>query len=345
MSFPKQAVRSGLRAASRVFVFLVTIVLLVLASRASERPAASESSSFIAPDIPSARVAHGRSPLIATPSSLAFGDVAAGSSRTLPATIINSGRFVITISTGSTTGQGFLISGIHLPLALAPGERFTFTVTFKPTSVGQSSGAVTATGSFGTTLTIPLAANGTAAGELLSWPRTINFGRVPRGGKAERAGILLAVGSPVTVYGASSNDVQFLPIGLPFPVVLQPGQNLPYRVVFTPHKVGESSATLYFRSTAEHSPPQQLDGDGSPAQTYTIDLSWQPSTSPVVGYNVYRSTISGGPYSRINSTPDPDTDFLDNAAQADQTYYYVTTSVNSEGQESQFSNEAEVTTP
>lgn len=30
------------------------------------------------------------------------------------------------------------------------------------------------------------------------------------------------------------------------------------------------------------------------------DLSWTASTSTVAGYNVYRSTVTGGPYTKVN---------------------------------------------
>jgi hypothetical protein len=33
-----------------------------------------------------------------------------------------------------------------------------------------------------------------------------------------------------------------------------------------------------------------------------VNLSWIASTSTVAGYNVYRGKVSGGPYSKINTT-------------------------------------------
>ncbi|PYU19444.1 MAG: hypothetical protein DMG30_24285 [Acidobacteria bacterium] len=38
---------------------------------------------------------------------------------------------------------------------------------------------------------------------------------------------------------------------------------------------------------------------------YTIGLSWNASTSVVAGYNVYRATQSGGPYTKLNPSPVP----------------------------------------
>jgi hypothetical protein len=340
MSLPKQAARRGFRAVSHFLAVVLMAALFAFSLFASEPP--GRDVDLVAPP---ARGVHDRSPLIATPGNLAFGDVATGSSRSLSAAVINTSKFSITISAGKATGHGFSLSGIHLPLILGPGERYSFSVTFRPTSIGKASGSITATGSFRSTLTIPLTANGTPSGELLSWPMSINFGSVPQGATAQRTAMLIAVGGPVTVYGASSDSVQFLPAGLPSPFVLSEGQSVAYRVIFSPQKTGKSSALLSFKSSASNSPGQLLDGQGEAPQSYTVELSWQPSASPVVGYNIYRGVTSGGPYSMINSGLDPLTNYQDNHAAASQTYYYVTTSVNAEGLESQYSNEVEVTTP
>ena len=75
---------------------------------------------------------------------------------------------------------------------------------------------------------------------------------------------------------------------------------------------------------------------------HSVSLSWAASTSAsVAGYNVYRATTSGGPYTKLNSLPVSITTFTDYAVQPGQTYYYVTTSVNSIGNESPYSNEAQ----
>jgi uncharacterized repeat protein (TIGR03803 family) len=78
---------------------------------------------------------------------------------------------------------------------------------------------------------------------------------------------------------------------------------------------------------------------------YSVQLSWQPSTSQVAGYNVYRGGASGGPYAQINSTLDTLTSFSDKSVQAGQTYYYVTTAVDSLGRQSSYSNQTEAEIP
>ena len=75
-----------------------------------------------------------------------------------------------------------------------------------------------------------------------------------------------------------------------------------------------------------------------------INLSWTASTSAVAGYNVYRGSASGGPFTKLNSTLVTGTSYVD-AARGGQTYVYVVTAVDALGYESGFSNEATVAVP
>ncbi len=90
--------------------------------------------------------------------------------------------------------------------------------------------------------------------------------------------------------------------------------------------------------------------NGSTGLTVTsqprVSLAWTASTSPgIAGYNAYRSTTSGGPYTILNSSLISTTGYADQAVQDGYTYYYVTAAVNSQGLESAYSNEAVATVP
>jgi len=65
----------------------------------------------------------------------------------------------------------------------------------------------------------------------------------------------------------------------------------------------------------------------------------------VVGYNIYRSGTSDGPYAKINSALNATTAYTDNTVQAGVTYYYVTTAVDASGVESVYSNQAPAVVP
>ncbi|HEV7219537.1 MAG TPA: FG-GAP-like repeat-containing protein, partial [Terriglobales bacterium] len=76
---------------------------------------------------------------------------------------------------------------------------------------------------------------------------------------------------------------------------------------------------------------------------HQVSLSWDAVVS-VNGYNVYRGSQSGGPYTKINPIVDASPSFIDLSVVAGQTYYYVTTAVNAEI-ESGYSNEVEASIP
>ncbi len=84
----------------------------------------------------------------------------------------------------------------------------------------------------------------------------------------------------------------------------------------------------------------------TPLQGPSVALSWTASTSPgIAGYNAYRSTVSGGPYTKLDSSLISNTNYNDQTVQSGYTYYYVTTAVDSQGMESAYSNEAVATVP
>jgi fibronectin type 3 domain-containing protein len=74
-------------------------------------------------------------------------------------------------------------------------------------------------------------------------------------------------------------------------------------------------------------------------------LSWTASTSVVSGYNVYRSAVSGGPYTKVNSSLIVTTSYTDSTVQSGTTYFYVVTSVDASNVESAFSTQVSATIP
>jgi hypothetical protein len=83
-------------------------------------------------------------------------------------------------------------------------------------------------------------------------------------------------------------------------------------------------------------------GTGTGAQgssKHSVSIAWDPSPSTdVVYYNVYRGTVSGGPYSLLG-TDITATAYTDSTVQSGATYFYVTTAVDVNREESIYSNE------
>lgn len=130
------------------------------------------------------------------------------------------------------------------------------------------------------------------------------------------------------------------------PMTLRPGATVELPVVFTPTAAGRVTGDITLTDTGED--PQleiKLSGTGVDEAQHSVQLNWAPGDGTAVGYNVYRGMASGGPYAKLNSTLDPSTTYIDGTVKGGQTYYYVATEVNAEGQESGFSNIGEAVIP
>src|SRR5205823_3943543 len=85
---------------------------------------------------------------------------------------------------------------------------------------------------------------------------------------------------------------------------------------------------------------------GTGVNSHYVTLSWSASSSSgVVGYNLYRASVSGGPYTKLNPSSVAGTTYRDNLVLAGQTYYYVATSINSSNAESAYSSQSTAIVP
>jgi hypothetical protein len=173
----------------------------------------------------------------------------------------------------------------------------------------------------------------------------MSFNTVTIGTTLSENGSVTAGGGSVTLSSASSSNSQFTLGGLTLPVTIAAGQSVPFTLTFAPTATGTASANISFFTSTSTSASETASGTGATIQ-HTVDLSWNASTSTsITGYNVYRGTVSGGPYSKINSVLDPSMSYGDSTVQSGQAYYYVTTAVDSAGVESSYSNQVQVGVP
>jgi Abnormal spindle-like microcephaly-assoc'd, ASPM-SPD-2-Hydin len=283
--------------------------------------------------------------LIPNPPSLAFGNIQIGNTAKSFVTLTNAKNGTITVNSDVINAAGFSVQGLPLPLSLTPGQSFTFTISYSPQLAGPVSGSFQGLNPKNyTNVSIPLSGTGTATGQLSLSPASVSFGNVTVGTTASRTGQLSAGGASVTVTAANSSSSEFSLRGISLPVTLAAGQSMPYSVAFTPQSSGTASATLSFASNASTA-SESLTGSGVSVVQHSVNLSWNPSTSQVTGYNVYRGSAAGGPYAKVNSTLDAATAYTDSTVASAHTYYYVTTAVNSSGQESTYSNQVQVPVP
>jgi Abnormal spindle-like microcephaly-assoc'd, ASPM-SPD-2-Hydin/Cep192 domain 4 len=211
------------------------------------------------------------------------------------------------------------------------GEQFTV-------AVSNSAGIATSNAA---TLTVSA-----ASGQLTITPASQSFGSVNIG-SSSTLGVTLSNSSTadVTVSNISLAGSGFNASGVPTGLILAPGNTANMNVTFSPASTGSVTGGVTISSDATNSPAiVSLSGTGT-SVSHSVALSWSPSTSSVIGYNVYSSTVSGGSYTKLTATPVATAGYTDTSVQSGDTYYYVVTSVDSNDVESVFSNEVSATIP
>jgi hypothetical protein len=284
-----------------------------------------------------------------TPSSINFGNVTVGATDTQTVRLKNAGAASLKITKISRTGAGFGEFGLSIPLTLSAGEDTTFTASFKPPHQGSENGTIVISyDGAGSPISISMRGSGAVTDrELTATATNLRFGTVAIGRTISQSLQLTNTGNTdIAISSVAIAGRGFTSTG-GANVTLTPGQSTDVAVSFDPRAVGVLTGSLTISSNAATLEiPLTGEGAGSSAEhEHAVALSWAPSVSPGVDYNVYRGTISGGPYTRLNATVDSLTSYTDDRVSGGRKYYYVVTAVDREGLESEFSSQVSVTIP
>lgn len=279
--------------------------------------------------------------LTSSPSSLSFGNILMGTDVS-HVVVVSCKSCPEKVSGVLVEGNAFFVTGLNLPVTITPTQSMTLQITFNPETAGATSGSVFL---LGPGLNIPVTGTGTttSVGQLSISPATLTFGNVNVGSSGAQSATVSASGGNVTVSSASSNNSQFAISGASFPLTLALGQSTEFKVVFSPTQSGAATAEVTVTSNASDA-TATVSATGSGVEPkYSVSLSWNASSSSVVGYNVYRGTAKGS-YAKVNPSLDRNTTYTDTTVSSG-TYYYAATAVNSSGQESGYSSPIEVVIP
>lgn len=279
-------------------------------------------------------------------SGVNFGNVAVGSSSSSTVTVTNNSDVSVTLRSSRVSGGPFSDAGLNLPATLGSGQSLSFKAIFAPTSTGSFSGSVTLSGRKSQAFTISLKGTGVISTLTLSLsPNSLSFGNTTVGSNSQLPVLVQNTGTgSVTISSCSVTGSTYTVSDLSLPATLSPGQNMSFTVTFTPSSTGVFTGSASLISTASTSPNvESLSGTGVSA--HSVSLSWKASTSSgVLGYDLYRATTSGGPYTEITASLVSGTSYTDTTVSASETYYYVATAVTDSG-ESGYSNQAVATVP
>jgi hypothetical protein len=292
----------------------------------------------------------GAAAITVAPASINFGAVPLGGAASQSVTVSNGGTSSLTISKASATAAGITITGVTLPLVIEAGKQSTFNVVYSPKAAGALSAQVAISSSISTTpSTVSLRGIGMASTAVLtSSAANLAFGSVAVGKTSALSAIFTNSGnSDISISKVTLAGTDFTVSGVSAGMLLTPGQSVTLDSTFAPRAAGSYTGSVTVVSTATNSPSTISLSASSAAATvaHSVTLSWTPTTSTVAGYNVYRSTVSGGPYAQLDSSIVAADGFTDFAVQGGQTYYYVVTSVTSGGLASADSSQVSVSVP
>jgi hypothetical protein len=283
------------------------------------------------------------------PASVSFGNVAVGVTNTQSLTIGNAGTANLSVTQAVMAGTGFTLSGLTVPLSVVPGGSSTFTVGFTPGSASSFTGSLTlVSNTTNSPLVVALAGTGISPIlQLTVTPASLSFGSITTGTSTTQSVAVTNSGNAsVTLSQISESGAGFSVTGCTLPLTLAAGQSTSFSVTFDPATASSLSGSVTVTSNAANSPEViSLSGAGTAPTSYSVSLSWTPSSSSYSGFNVYRGAQSGGPYSKINSSLIATPSYTDTSVTAGDTYYYVATEVDTSGVESNYSSQTSAIIP
>jgi hypothetical protein len=268
-------------------------------------------------------------------------------SAALSVTLTNTGGSPTTIVSASLSLSVFSVSGLPLPLTLSPGQSVVVTVTFVPLAPQAYSDTLVIARNYGSPTDISLSGTGIPSPPLPlnSSSTALSFGNVVISSTTSQGVTLTNAGnSNITVSNVVISGPGFAANGVSAGLILSAGQAATLTVTFDPSSSGTATGSITVTSNATNS-PAVIAVSGAGIVPPSVSLSWTASTSVVIGYNSYSSTVSGGPYAKLNASPVAATSYTDNTVNSGVTYYYVVTAVDSSNVESSYSQEVPATVP
>jgi hypothetical protein len=180
--------------------------------------------------------------------------------------------------------------------------------------------------------------------QLAMSPSTLNFGDVAVGSTTALDVTLSNTGhSNVSVSQSGISGAGFQSSGVGSGLTLTPGQSANLEVDFDPAGAGSVTGVVTLSTDGGGAPISiSLSGNGVDA-AHSVTLNWTPDPG-VSGFNAYRGSAPGGPFTKLNPAPIALLSFTDATALGGQVYYYAVSALEG-GVESALSDPVPVTVP
>ncbi|MBR7826113.1 choice-of-anchor D domain-containing protein [Actinospica sp. MGRD01-02] len=246
----------------------------------------------------------------ATPTSLAWGTRAVGSSETLTVGVTNTGTSTETFSSVTGPNAPFTASGLPaVGSTLAPGATTTISATYAPTAVAASdSSSIVLTSDQGS-LTIPLTGSAIAADpQVTISPTSLSFGNVVAGKTATQTFTVSNTGNVnLTVTKAAPPTAPFAATNpIPEGQQLAPGETYTVTMTFTPTAAQSySGAYEVSTDTGQGAMYVNVTGTGVPASGQLFS-ALRSSTGTWSAWTQGPANSSGIAQTAVTAMPDGD---------------------------------------
>ena len=259
--------------------------------------------------------------------------ITAGQTATFSVTATGTAPLSYQWSQNGTAISGATSSSYTTPAETTSASGAQFTVL-----VSNSAGSATSNAA---TLTV----NAPPPGALTPSTTSLNFNNVIVSDNSTLSVNFTNSGSSnITVSNVTISGAGFTASGISNGQIITSGQEVTLDVEFAPAATGSVTGSVTVTSNASNS-PVSISLSGAGVLSHTATLNWTASTSTVIGYDVYRGTVSGGPYTLLNPSPVTGTEYVDTNVLAGQTYYYVVTAVATGNVQSSDSNQVTAVVP
>jgi hypothetical protein len=270
---------------------------------------------------------------------------------------------------GSTWGCGGIVSGSSTTKTATPPQTYGISGTLSP-ATGGAGASVTLSGASSGTGTADASGaysfTGLANGAYVITPghagysftpatqgvivngadvTGVNFAAAAQSQTFSISGMITpttgGAGATITLSGAAANSTMTDGAGNFSLAGLSNGA-----YIVTPSNTGFAFSPVSQSVTISGANVTGVSFTAAPQSAHSVSLTWSASpTTTVTGYNVYRSTVSGSLYAKVNSAALTGLAYTDTAVQTATTYYYVATAVDGNGNESVFSNQVTAAIP
>ncbi|MCC6197434.1 MAG: choice-of-anchor D domain-containing protein, partial [Burkholderiales bacterium] len=213
----------------------------------------------------------------ASPGSLSFGNVTAGStSATQAVTVSNTGGAAATSLAVASGSSEFVVSGNNCGGTLNAGATCTFNVAYAPSAAGADSSSVSVSHASGST-SVTVGGTGTAAATpaLSANPASLAFGGVTVGGSSTPMSLTISNtggAAAASLSLANSNAARFAVSGNTCGSSLAAGASCALTVTYTPAAAGNDSGQLTFAFTGGNL-TVAMSGSGTAVAAANVSVS------------------------------------------------------------------------